>query len=85
VARKRHDDGVAAAPPVAEPEASPEKITDGQALPGDEESVLRPRTFAEFIGQRKVAENLEVYVAAAKKRAVKLAISMAPSAMVTMA
>ena len=42
---------------------------DGQAAPGEEESALRPRSFAEFIGQRKVAENLEVYVAAAKKRA----------------
>jgi Holliday junction DNA helicase RuvB len=48
--------------------AADEKITDGQALPGDEESALRPRSFAEFIGQRKVADNLEVYVASAKKR-----------------
>ena len=29
---------------------------------------LRPTSFSEFVGQRKVAENLEVYVAAAKKR-----------------
>jgi len=28
---------------------------------------LRPTSFSEFVGQRKVAENLEVYVAAAKK------------------
>jgi Holliday junction DNA helicase RuvB len=48
--------------------AADDKITDGQAMPGDEESALRPRSFAEFIGQRKVAENLEVYVASAQKR-----------------
>jgi hypothetical protein len=71
VARRRHDDGAPAAPgtPAApEPALSPEKILDGQAAPGDEETALRPRSFAEFVGQRKVAENLEVYVAAAKKR-----------------
>jgi Holliday junction DNA helicase RuvB len=67
VARRRHDEG--AAPPAAEPIVlSEEKVTDGQSLPGDEESALRPTSFAEFIGQRKVAENLEVYVAAAQKR-----------------
>ncbi|MBN2573189.1 MAG: Holliday junction branch migration DNA helicase RuvB [Deltaproteobacteria bacterium] len=43
-------------------------MLDGQAAPGDEEAALRPRSFSEFVGQRKVAENLEVYVAAAKKR-----------------
>ena len=70
MARRKHDDGgAAAAPPAADPVvATDEKITDGQALPGDEESALRPSSFAEFIGQRKVAENLEVYVAAAQKR-----------------
>ncbi len=68
MSRRRHDDGSTAGAPAAEPMVSSEKITDGQAMPGDEESTLRPRSFAEFIGQRKVAENLEVYVAAAKKR-----------------
>lgn len=67
MARRRHDDGEAAAS-APEPEVPTPKIMDGQALPGDEESTLRPRSFAEFVGQRKVAENLEVYVAAAKKR-----------------
>jgi Holliday junction DNA helicase RuvB len=33
------------------------------------DAALRPISFAEFVGQRKVAENLAVYVAAAKKRA----------------
>jgi Holliday junction DNA helicase RuvB len=74
VARRKHDDGTEAAPPAAtspseaETGLPSEKIMDGQAAPGDEESALRPRSFAEFVGQRKVADNLEVYVAAAKKR-----------------
>ena len=64
MARKRHDDGPAPGDPesrVVSPEAdSPkEKAMD---------VALRPTSFSEFVGQRKVAENLEVYVAAAKKR-----------------
>jgi Holliday junction DNA helicase RuvB len=35
----------------------------------DEDAALRPKTFEDFIGQRKVAENLAVYVTAAKRRA----------------
>jgi Holliday junction DNA helicase RuvB len=72
VARRKHDDGAesaSAAPVVAPAPTLPtEKILDGQSTPSDDESTLRPRSFAEFVGQRKVAENLEVYVAAAKKR-----------------
>jgi Holliday junction DNA helicase RuvB len=67
VGRRKHDDGEPAAatrePPPSEPE-----LMDAQATPGDDESTLRPRSFEEFVGQRKVAENLAVYVAAAKKR-----------------
>jgi Holliday junction DNA helicase RuvB len=33
-----------------------------------DDAALRPRTFAEFVGQRKVADNLSVYVTAARKR-----------------
>ncbi len=33
-----------------------------------EEATLRPRTTAEFIGQRRVIENLRVYIEAAKRR-----------------
>lgn len=33
-----------------------------------EENVLRPKTMAEYVGQQKVKENLEVYVQAAKAR-----------------
>ena len=34
----------------------------------DDDAALRPRSFAEFIGQKKVADNLAVYVQAARKR-----------------
>src|ERR1700687_2380273 len=34
----------------------------------DDDAALRPRSFAEFVGQRKIADNLAVYVAAARKR-----------------
>ena len=33
-----------------------------------EENVLRPKTLADYVGQAKVKENLNVYMAAAKKR-----------------
>jgi Holliday junction DNA helicase RuvB len=68
MARSKHEDGTA----------------DGGAAPGgervvsadagvvardrDEDAALRPHSFAEFVGQRKVAENLAVYVQAARKR-----------------
>jgi Holliday junction DNA helicase RuvB len=70
MARRRHEDEPAAPARAAEPPAavsdrliSPEKGPDK-----DEDAALRPKTFAEFVGQRKVADNLGVYVAAAKKR-----------------
>jgi len=75
VVRRRHEEGAEVPPQGGAPAGDSastsypvEKITDSQASPSDEEAALRPRSFAEFIGQRKVAENLEVYVAAAKKR-----------------
>src|SRR5438477_4829053 len=60
--RKRHDDGPAPEPP--ERVISPERAPGGD----EDELALRPRTFEEFVGQRKVTDNLSVYVAAAKKR-----------------
>ena len=33
-----------------------------------EENVLRPKTMADYVGQEKVKENLNVYIAAAKQR-----------------
>ena len=34
----------------------------------DEDAALRPHSFEEFVGQRKIAENMAVYVQAARKR-----------------
>src|SRR4051812_32123787 len=63
--RKRHEDGEATAEAPAARVVSPER----EIADADEDAALRPRSFAEFIGQRKVADNLGVYVAAARKRA----------------
>jgi Holliday junction DNA helicase RuvB len=64
VARKRHDEGN---PPEPKP---PDRLLgpDFTAGKDEDDAALRPRTFADFIGQRKVAENLAVYVTAARKR-----------------
>jgi holliday junction DNA helicase RuvB len=62
MARQRHDDG--------QPE-QPARVVSPEAESPKEEALdmaLRPTSFSEFVGQRKVAENLEVYVKAAKKR-----------------
>ncbi|HEX7599615.1 MAG TPA: Holliday junction branch migration DNA helicase RuvB [Polyangia bacterium] len=64
MARKRHDDG-----PVPADEAN--RVVSPEADSPKEKALdvaLRPSSFSEFVGQRKVAENLEVYVAAARKR-----------------
>src|SRR5690349_2560852 len=63
MARKKHEDDEAAPERAVSPEAggasSPER---------DDDAALRPRNFAEFVGQRKIAENMAVYVQAARKR-----------------
>jgi Holliday junction DNA helicase RuvB len=64
LSRKRHDDGPAPAPEAGARIVSPERTGGGD----DEDLVLRPTSFEEFVGQRKVTDNLNVYVAAAKKR-----------------
>jgi holliday junction DNA helicase RuvB len=84
MARKRHDDGAPpeiepseAGRPIIRPPfgapAAPRIMTPERSQEDREEdardAALRPLSFAEFVGQRKVAENLAVYVAAAKKRA----------------
>jgi Holliday junction DNA helicase RuvB len=60
VARKKHED---------EPWTE-ERVSDAAAHPrdADADAALRPTSFAEFVGQKKVAENLAVYVQAARKR-----------------
>src|SRR6478736_3954711 len=61
--RKRHDEVVS-----AEESAAPVSAMNGQRSALDDDAALRPRSFAEFVGQKKVADNLAVYVQAAKKR-----------------
>ncbi len=47
-----------------------DRLTDTGYIPGDNEveNPLRPRTFAEYIGQDKAKENLKIYIEAAKSR-----------------
>jgi Holliday junction DNA helicase RuvB len=71
VTRKRHDDGPEPAPaPSPERAVSAERVISPERTGSaqEDEIVLRPTTFDEFVGQRKVTDNLNVYVAAAKKR-----------------
>lgn len=48
----------------------PDEVLDGHGNRAEleYETALRPRSLREFVGQRKVVENLEVFVAAARKR-----------------
>jgi Holliday junction DNA helicase RuvB len=62
VARKRHDDDDS-----AEGSTEPQRLVSA-APDRDEDAALRPRSFAEFVGQKKIAENMAVYVQAARKR-----------------
>src|SRR4051812_36937437 len=49
-------------------EAGREAATLAVGRDRDEDAALRPRTFDEFVGQKKIVENLSVYVQAAKRR-----------------
>jgi Holliday junction DNA helicase RuvB len=67
VARKRHQDEPGPGAPdarVVSPAADPEQ----RARDRDDDAALRPRSFAEFVGQKKIADNLAVYVQAARQR-----------------
>src|SRR6185503_15712130 len=63
MARKKHED---------DDQAEPDRAVSAESGQGgserDEDAALRPRSFAEFVGQRKIAENMAVYVQAARKR-----------------
>lgn len=55
----------------AEPSAPParaERVVSPSERDRDEDAALRPRRFEEFVGQRKVVDNLSVYVQAARRR-----------------
>src|ERR1022692_416645 len=70
MARKKHEDQSAEDPSTKPGERVLSADVDAGALSRDrdEDAALRPHSFAEFVGQRKVAENLAVYVEAARKR-----------------
>jgi Holliday junction DNA helicase RuvB len=64
VTRKRHED---ASPP---PAAPPERHVSGRPRSGEHEleESLRPRNFAEYVGQRTEVDNIKVFVEAARRR-----------------
>ena len=53
-----------------EPDPQPERVIDGQAAgeEGGQDTVLRPQRLAEYEGQPRVREHLEVFVPAARER-----------------
>ena len=68
MARKRHEDETGQP---GDPILAPRVLSAGTgegARDLDDDAALRPRSFAEFIGQKKVSDNLAVYVQAARKR-----------------
>jgi Holliday junction DNA helicase RuvB len=60
MARNKHEDEPAGETRLSEATAHGREV--------DDDAALRPRSFAEFVGQKKVADNLAVYVQAARKR-----------------
>jgi Holliday junction DNA helicase RuvB len=68
MARKKHEDESAGDASTSDGERVVSAGAGEIARDRDEDAALRPRSFAEFVGQRKVAENLAVYVQAARKR-----------------
>jgi Holliday junction DNA helicase RuvB len=67
MARDRHEDG----PPERLVSAAPERLVSAapeRREDRDEDAALRPHSFAEFVGQKRIAENMAVYVEAARKR-----------------
>ncbi|MBO5408306.1 MAG: Holliday junction branch migration DNA helicase RuvB [Clostridia bacterium] len=45
-----------------------ERIVSPEIMGNDSELSLRPKTFGDYIGQKKVKENMEIFIEAAKKR-----------------
>ena len=66
MARKKHEDvGAELAPESRVVSAGEQSSAPEQP---DDDAALRPRSFEEFIGQKKIADNLAVYVQAARNR-----------------
>ena len=67
--RKKHDDGTRDELDHEQPvERNP--LVDPRA--GADDPTLRPRSFGEYVGQRKVVDNLKVFVTAAARRGQRL-------------
>src|ERR1700727_261691 len=66
--RKKHDEGSPDAPTAlaVAPRAEGPRLVDASLL--EDDAALRPRTFDEYVGQRKVVDNLKIFVAAAQQR-----------------
>ena len=45
-----------------------QQLVDRNPQPADNDNVLRPRLMGEFVGQRKVVENLQLFIQAARSR-----------------
>jgi len=45
-----------------------QRLIDGQMMAGDQDTALRPRQLAEYIGQNKIKDNLSVFIRAARAR-----------------
>jgi Holliday junction DNA helicase RuvB len=58
--RKKHEEAAAAI------EEEPHRLVDPRHIKDD--AALRPRSFDEYVGQKKVVDNLKVFVAAAARR-----------------
>jgi holliday junction DNA helicase RuvB len=56
--RKKHEEAAV--------EEEPRRIVDARHIQDD--AALRPRSFAEYVGQKKVVDNLKVFVTAAARR-----------------
>ena len=52
-----------------ETDTNTKSLTNPEFMPDDEfEKTLRPKTFSEFTGQKKIVENLKVFIKAAQQR-----------------
>src|SRR6476646_4315210 len=65
--RKKHDEG--AHEEEARAPARP-RLVDAAVL--EDDAALRPKSFAEYVGQRKVVDNLKVFLQAAQRRGERL-------------
>jgi Holliday junction DNA helicase RuvB len=70
--RKKHDEAERdeRPAPAREPHADPPREIDAKLIRDD--AALRPRSFSEYVGQRKVVDNLKVFVQAAQRRGERL-------------